>query len=324
MKFLLIFLLPLFFLGCSKRNSFEVKDAYESLKAGEKKEFYFAFAKGDTISLHLEVSKGMLSEFTLKEYPNEVKFTATDFNDTIEKKILVTQTNCFSFSANSNQGCKFHYTIVRIPGPNTPENYSNKVEWTETKEERHYMEFVNLTEKIENITLCSSSGKYNPMSGCKADRVVRNYSLPSSTLYWVYELDVDNSQLSEKLKEHKDLFTQLNSSHLSADVKLTGDVMLFMSQPTTSGNPCDLFFFNTPQEQRIFESHQNAFGYNTELSKLNTQGISQRVKRTTTDNNIYIGFRNNSDYSSLKVAFQITAAVMKKEKMKQVNFQTFE
>jgi hypothetical protein len=324
MKSIFSIFLIAFFNSCIAQNITELKESYESLKTNDETESYFAFAKGDTILVYLEVTDGELSELKIYEYQGGTKFSAKDFNSKIEKRIVVTKTECYGFKFKSKEGCKFNYTINRIAGKNTPPEYSTKVDWLEG-EENETVSFVNITENPEFISLCSSSGKLNPLSGCNEDRVTRSYLLPQNTIYWIYEFDVDNSQIDKEVEEHSALFNQINESNISSDAKLAGNILMFLSKPPRTGYACDLLLLPSTLDAKEFSAHNdNNWKFFPDISKMNTQSVAEKLDSFSEDNRIYFGFRNNQNFDELRVKIQVTAAVIKKEKKQKPVFQSFD
>lgn len=106
----------------------DVANLQLSLEAGKQKQLYYAFDAGDKILFSIETKEGDIDEFSIVEYPENIRFQALDLKKE-RKEISANQkaVYIFTFTNKGKDAVSCSLKIVRTPSKTGDRNFSTGI-----------------------------------------------------------------------------------------------------------------------------------------------------------------------------------------------------
>ncbi len=171
------------------------------ISPGEKKSFYYQFAKGDTILFNAWTVKGNdISEISIIKWPDIPIVSAYGIRELTNKKIFVEKNSIylFEFKNSSNWSSKtYKFTLHRVPTIEKYLNFSTDVEWITTYETTYVTKIESILvgidtvwEDVVNTQRKISAGEFS----------IIEFGFPQNTAFWAYWIGV-GEEAANGLKE---------------------------------------------------------------------------------------------------------------------------
>ncbi len=172
---------------------------------------------------------------------------------------------------------------------------------------------------IGNTEIFELSSVLTKTLGSKSNRNKIAIKIPEMTEYILIQVEVDNENVKIDRKNNQELLDNLKKSNTDANTKLVGGLAILAFRPPSTGHKCDFFVFPDRQNFNEFTKSgvalanysDNWKAYNEPLKKYQTESfnIIIEVSKLSDKNYLYLGFRNNAQNQSIKVALDAIAFI---------------
>lgn len=260
--------------------------------------YYYAFQKGDEITINLEMTNkqgtNVIEVFT---YPDlNVIYSNDDFKDLKDHKINIHEESIYGFTFATKHvfDRDVRFQIERVPSSEGSKDFNTSVEWVENFEIVTVQEpqkfFINAT-----VNELFSEGN---------SRTAVPLNFPDNTVKWYYEFSAYRDE--EALDKIYDSFNLV--AELSNLIDKTG-VLSFglsqLSQPPGS-DYCDIYLLDY-DALGLFNS-RGGFSYIIEGTRENYKSGIVEINYVP-DEQVYLGIANRAKLYGINVAIQIVAIV---------------
>ncbi|MBK8554622.1 MAG: hypothetical protein IPL65_02080 [Lewinellaceae bacterium] len=204
MRFLLLALVLLVRCMATAQNPVFVAD--QTLKLMGEHEYFFAFAEGDRVDLHVELLMGReLKVVELVQFPDFPVFRTYELDTLMDKSIQIPKTGVYVLrikeTGMGKKVCRF--TLHRTPSTEATARIDTRVTW-DIKAYPMYQSRVKKVQTDVKTELVSISGKVTVGAGkLGLGKSVNSYqfTLPPNTVRWAYRLAVGQQAMEARKKD---------------------------------------------------------------------------------------------------------------------------
>jgi len=173
--------------------------------------------------------------------------------------------------------------------------------------------------QIGNTEIFKLSSVMSKTLGGESNRNKIAIKIPEMTEYILVQVEVNNQDVKIDRQNNQELLDNLKKSNVGVNTKLAAGLAILAFRPPITGNQCDFFVF--ADRENFMEFTKTGVGlanysdkwkaYSEPYKKYQTESFNMiiDVNGLRDKNYLFLGFRNNSQNSSIKIALDAIAFI---------------